>query len=95
MSPRTRRRAAPRRRGSARVSADCAEAGCVACEDDDDDGGGERKRAVHCGVVGWILSVDHCRWSTGSPVRSSYHSPGPLNQHRPLEETDRKGHITD
>lgn len=77
------------------MSADHAEAGCVACVDDDDGGAAVRKMAVHCGVVGWTLSADHCRWSTGSPGRSSCHSPGPLNQHRPLEETDRKGYITD
>lgn len=95
MSPWTRRKGAPGRCGLARVSADCAEAGCVACDDGCAGGVAVRKRAVHCGVVGWTLSADHCRWSTGSPRRSSYHSPGPLNRHHPLEETDRQRHITD
>ena len=90
MSPRTRRRrrAAPGRRGLSRVSADPAGAGCVACGGDDD-GVGVRKRPVHCAVAGWTLSADHCRWSTGSPEKSSYHSPGPLNPRHPLEETQR------
>lgn len=93
MSPRTRRRrAAPGRRGLARASAGPAEAGCVACGDG---GGGARKRSVHCAVVGWTLSADHCRWSTGSPAKSSYHSPEPLNRRHPLEETDRREHVTD
>lgn len=73
------------RRGLAHVSADPAEAGCVACDC------GVRKRFVHCAVVGWTLSADHCRWNTGSPAKSSYHSPGPPNRRHPLEETDRKG----
>lgn len=81
MRPQTRRRAARARRGF-----DHAEAGCVAC----DDGAGVRKRPVHCAAVGWTLSADRCRWSTGSPAKSSYHSPGPLDQRHPLEERDRK-----
>lgn len=95
-SPRTRRRrrAAPGTHGLARVSADPAEAGCVVCVDDDG-GVGVRWKSVHCVVVGWTQSADHCRWSTGSPEKSSYHSPGPLNRRHPLEETDRKEHITD
>lgn len=90
MSPltRRRRRAAQGKHGLVRASDDPAEGGCVAC---DDGGDGVRKRSVHCAVVGWTLSADHCRWSTGSPGKSSYHSPGPLNQRHPLEETDRKG----
>lgn len=85
MSPQTRRRkAALGRRGLARVSADPAEVGCVACDDD-----GVWKTSVHCAAVEWYLSADHCRWSTGSPVKSSYHSPGPLNRRHPLEETNR------
>lgn len=79
---------APGRRGLACVSVDPVVAGCAAC--DDDARGGVRKRSVHCAVVGWNLSADHCRWSTGSPAKSSYHSPGPLNRRHPLEETDRK-----
>lgn len=65
---------------------DHAEAGCVACGD----GAGVRKRPVHCEAVGWTLSADRCRWSIGSPAKSSYHSPGPLDQRHPLEERDRK-----
>lgn len=89
-SPQTKRRrkAALGRHDLARVSADFVGAGCVAC--DDGGGGGVRKWAAHCGVAGWTLSAVRCRWSTGSPVRSSYHSPGPLNRHRPLQETERE-----
>lgn len=85
MSPLTRRRkrAAQGKHGLVRASDDPAEGGCVAC--DDDGGDGVRKRSVHCAVVGWTLSADHCRWSTGSPGKSSYHSPGPLNQRHPLD----------
>lgn len=92
MNPQAWMMAAPGRYGLACGCADCAEAGRVAWDDDDDGGGdgGVQKRAVHCGAVGRSLSADHCRWSKGSPVMSSYHSPGPLNQHHPLEETDRK-----
>lgn len=89
LQTRRRRRAALGRHDLARVSADFVGGGCVAC-DDDDGGGGGRKRAGHCGVVGWTLSAECCRWSTDSPVRSSYHSPGPLNRHRPLQETKRE-----
>lgn len=56
-SPRTRRRVAPGRHGLARLSADLAEAGCVAC----DDGDGVKKKSVHCAIVGWTHSADHCR----------------------------------
>lgn len=72
------------------MSADPAEAGCVACDDDGGGGVDVGKRSVHCAVVGWTLSADHCRWSTGSPAKSSYHSPGPLDRRHPLEETDRQ-----
>lgn len=75
---------------------DCVEAGCVACDDDGGGGGGVRNRAVHSGEAVWSrLPAEHRRWSTGSPARSSYHSPGPLNQHHPLEGRDRKGNVTE
>lgn len=98
-SPQTRRRrAAPGRCGSGRVSAVLAAAGCDACDGDDGGvggcedgggvgGGGGRRMADHCGGAGWILSAGRCRWSRGSPVRSSYHSPGPPDQRHPLGET--------
>lgn len=84
-----KRRAALGRRGLEQVSVDPAEAGCVAR--DCDGAVGVRKRSVHCAAVGLTLSADHCRWSTGSPAKSSYHSPGPPNRHHPLEEIYRKG----
>lgn len=98
-SPQTRRRrAAPGRRGSGRLSAVLAAAGCDACDGDDggaggcEDGGGVvgRRVADHCGGAGWILSAGRCRWSRGSPVRSSYHSPGPPDQRHPLGETQKE-----
>ena len=94
-----RRREAPGRRGLARASADPAAAGCVVYAEAGGGGGGGgvgvRKRSVRCAVVGWTLSADHCRWSTGSPAKSSYHSPGPLNRRHPLVESDKKEHITE
>lgn len=95
---RRRRREAPGRRGSTRASDDPAAAECVVCDDDDcggGGGGGVRKTSVRCAVAGWTLSADHCRWSTGSPAKSSYHSPGPLNRRHPLVEPDKKEHIAE
>lgn len=82
-----RMRAAQEIHGLESVSADPVEAGCVVCDAEDVvDGGGVRKRSVHCAAAAWTLSADHCRWSTGSPAMSSYHSPGPPDQHRPLKK---------
>lgn len=95
-SPQTRRRqAAPTRRGSGRASAVLVAAGCDACDGDDGGcedgvGGGGRRMADHCGGAGWILSAGRCRWSRGSPVRSSCHSPGPPDQRHPLGETQEE-----
>ena len=89
-SPQTRWSAALGRHGSVRLIG-WVLAGCAACGDADGGGGGGgvKNMAVHFEVMVWTLSADHCRWSRGSPGRSSYHWPGPLNQHHPLEETDR------
>lgn len=93
---RRRKREAPGRRGLARANADPAAAGCVVCDDEGGGGGGDvRKRSARCAVVGLTLSADHCRWSTGSPAKSSYHSPGPLNRRHPLVEPDKKEHVTE
>lgn len=88
---RKKRRVAPLRRGS--VYADPAADGCVACSDEGG-GVGVRKWSVRCAAAGWTPCAGHCRWSTGSPGRSSYHSPGPPNRHRPLAKTDKKQHIS-
>ena len=72
------------------------------CDDDDDDdedddvgGSGVKKRSARCAVAELTLSADHCRWSTGSPEKSSYHSPGPLDPRHLLVETKRKEHLTE
>lgn len=74
------------RRGSTPERSVDAEAGCVVPDDDDDVGGGGdvNKRSVHYEVVGLSPSAGRCRWSTGSPARSSYHSPAPPGPHHHL-----------
>lgn len=74
-----------------------AEVGCGAregdgagCADGGGDGGGGAaagtRPADHCGAAAWIPSVAHCRWSRGSPGRSSCHSPRPPDRRHPLGE---------
>lgn len=82
----TKRKAALGRRGLTPVNA--AVAGGVVRD------GGVKKRSVHCAVVGLNLSVDHCRWSTGSPAKSSCHSPGPPSRHHPLDDLENSGWLT-
>lgn len=78
------RRAALGRCGLSRVSAVPAVAGCV---DVLDGGGCVTSRSVRCAAEESILSVDRCT-STGSPVKSPFHSPGPPSRHHPLKDTD-------
>lgn len=95
---RMKTRAALGRHGLAHVSGDPAFVGCVECDGDDDVGGGGNgsggvgvwKRSGRCAVVGWTRSADHCKWSTGSRGRSSYHSPGLLGPRHPLEQEKNK-----
>lgn len=68
------------------MGAAAAAPGYVAYDDDDDDGGGVRKRTVHYAGVESTPSADRCRRSTGSPGRSSYHSPEPPSPRHPLKE---------
>lgn len=51
-------------RGTCVIDADQDAAG------DDDD---VRKMSGRCVAEVWSQSADHCMWSTGSPVKSSYH----------------------
>lgn len=79
-----RRKATLGKCGLTPVAAEAAVPGCVGYDDGDD--GGVRKRTVHYVGAESTLSADRCRRSTGSPGRSSYHSPGPPSPRHPLKD---------
>lgn len=81
------------RRGSTPEKSGDAATVCVV--PDDDGGGGVNTCSGHYEVEGLSPSAGYCRWSTGSPARSSYHSPAPPGPHHHLTDRQTKKHKMD